>query len=77
MLNLRNEIAEAIGIIVPNTIPHVEYRLLESTKEEGYSRQLIEYDSYGDKVIAFFFFRKYLIKIQLFSSIISIIGKII
>lgn len=53
MLNLRNEIAEAIGITVPNTIPHVEYRLLESTKEEGYSRQLIEYDSYGDKVIAF------------------------
>ena len=53
MLNLRNEIAEAIGIIVPNTIHYVEYRLLESTKEEGYSRQLIEYDSYGDKVIAF------------------------
>ncbi|GAA0126412.1 alpha/beta fold hydrolase [Clostridium sp. CTA-19] len=53
MVDLRNEIAEAIGIIVPNTISNVEYRILESTKEEGYTRQLIEYDSYGDKVIAF------------------------
>ncbi|MGG7165752.1 alpha/beta hydrolase family protein [Clostridium ihumii] len=53
MVDLRNEIAEAIGIIVPNTISNVEYRILESTKEEGYKRQLIEYDSYGDKVIAF------------------------
>ena len=53
MANLRNEITEAIGVISPNTIPHIEYRLLESTKEDGYTRQLIEYDSYGDKVIAF------------------------
>lgn len=53
MLDLRNEIAQAIGIIVPNTISNVEYRVLESTKEDGYTRQLIEYDSYGDKVIAF------------------------
>jgi hypothetical protein len=53
IVNLRNEITEAIGIIAPNTIPHVEDRLLDSTKEDGYTRQLIEYDSYGDKVIAF------------------------
>lgn len=53
IVSLRNEIAKAIGIIVPNTKPHVEYRLLDSTKEDGYTRQLIEYDSYGDKVIAF------------------------
>lgn len=53
MANLRNEITEAIGVISPNTIPHIEYRLLDSTKENGYTRQLIEYDSYGDKVIAF------------------------
>lgn len=53
IVNLRNEITEAIGIIAPNTIPNVEHRLLDSTKEEGYTRQLIEYDSYGDKVIAF------------------------
>ncbi|WP_313129348.1 hypothetical protein [Anaerocolumna sp.] len=51
--NLRNEIAEAIGIKYPNATPHIEYRLLDSTKEDGYTRHLIEYDSYGDKVIAF------------------------
>lgn len=53
IVNLRNEITKAIGIIAPNSIPHVEYRLLDSTKEDRYTRQLIEYDSYGDKVIAF------------------------
>lgn len=53
MINLRNEIKEAIGITAPGTKPHIEYRLLESSKEAGYTRQLIEYDSYGDKVIAF------------------------
>lgn len=53
MINLRNEITEAIGITVPGAKPHIEYRLLESSKEAGYTRQLIEYDSYGDKVIAF------------------------
>lgn len=41
MENLRNEIAEAIGIAVPNTISNVEYRILESTEEDGYTRQLI------------------------------------
>ena len=53
MVNLKNEIAKAIGISVPTTMPHVEYKLLDSTKADGYTRQLIEYDSYGDKVIAF------------------------
>lgn len=53
MANLRNEIAEAIGIEVPNTISNVEYRILESTEEDGYTRQLIEYDYHGDRVIAF------------------------
>lgn len=53
MANLRNEITEAIGITAPGTIPHVEYRLLESAKEAGYTRQLIEYDSCGDQVTAF------------------------
>jgi len=53
IVNLRNEITDAIGIIAPNTIPHVEYRLLDSTKADGYTRQLIEYDSCGDKVVAF------------------------
>lgn len=53
IINLRNDIAEIIGITASNIIPHVEYRLLESTKEDGYTRQLIEYDSYGDTVSAF------------------------
>ena len=53
MASLRNEIAEAIGLAVPNTITNVEYRILESTEEDGYTRQLIEYDSHGDRVIAF------------------------
>lgn len=52
-MNLRNVITEAIGITTPNTISQVEYRILDSTKHDGYTRQLIEYDSYGDKVIAF------------------------
>ena len=53
MTNLRNEIAETIGIKIPNTISEVEYEVLDSAKEDGYTRQLIEYDSYGDKVSAF------------------------
>ncbi|MDE6747811.1 MAG: prolyl oligopeptidase family serine peptidase [Lachnospiraceae bacterium] len=52
-INLRDDIAETIGITASNIIPHIEYGLLESTKEDGYIRQLIEYDSYGDKVTAF------------------------
>ena len=54
MKNLRDDITEAIGITYPNNImPHIEYKLLDSTKESGYTRHLIEYDSYEDKVIAF------------------------
>lgn len=53
MSNLRRELMDAIGIAAPDTTSHTEYRLLESTKETGYTRQLIEYDSYGDKVVAF------------------------
>ena len=50
---LRNEIAEAIGITMPKSTPHVAYKVLESSKEEGYTRQLITYDSAGDTVTAF------------------------
>lgn len=39
MANLRNEITEAIGIKCPDSIPHIEYRLLDSAKESGYTRQ--------------------------------------
>lgn len=53
MENLRSEIAQVIGIRTTDTLPKVEYRILESTKEDGYTRQSIEYDSYGDKVSAF------------------------
>ena len=53
MENLRNEIAEVIGINVQNAPRDIEYRVLENTKEDGYTRQLIEYDSYGDKVSAY------------------------
>lgn len=51
--NLRNKTAAAIGITIPAATPHMEYKLRESVKEEGYTRQLIEYDSYDDTVTAF------------------------
>lgn len=51
--NLRNEIAKIIGIELSNTITNVEYNVLTSTQEDGYTRQLLEYDSCGDKVRAF------------------------
>lgn len=52
-MHIRDEIAEVIGIKFSNLISNVEYKVLETTKEDGYTRQLIEYDSYGDKVSAF------------------------
>lgn len=51
--NLRNEIAEIIGIELSKPIINVEYKILKSTQEDGYTRQFIEYDSYGDNVKAF------------------------
>ncbi len=53
MVNLRTEIAEVIGIQVPYSGAEVPYEILENTKEDGYTRQLIEYASGGDKVSAF------------------------
>lgn len=53
MASLRSEIAEAIGISLFDPKASVGYRILDSTEEEGYTRQLIEYDSCGDKVTAF------------------------
>lgn len=52
-MDLRNEIAEIIGIKVPDCTSTIEYNVLDSTQEDGYVRQLIEYYSYGDKVSAF------------------------
>lgn len=53
MKELRNSIAEIIGVTVPNTASNIEYKILESIKEDGYTRQLIEYDSCGDRVPAY------------------------
>lgn len=51
--NLKNEIADIIGMKAHTLPDTIEYKVLESTYEEGYTRQLIEYDSQGDKVSAF------------------------
>lgn len=51
--NLRNEISAMIGIELSEPVSNIKYKVLESTQENGYTRQLIEYDSYGDKVSAF------------------------
>jgi len=53
MNDLRKEIADIIGINILNRKTSVEYQILESVKEDGYTRQKIEYDSYGEKVPAF------------------------
>lgn len=54
MTILRNEIAELIGLSLPWEATGVTYEVLDSVKEEGYTRQLISYLSDGDKVSAFF-----------------------
>ncbi len=51
--DLRKEISQAIGFKAPDAASCVEYQILEYAKEDGYTRQLFEYDSYGDKVAAF------------------------
>ena len=53
MMDLRHEIAENIGIKISDTPKKIEYEVLEKQKEEGYTRQLIRYDSFGDKVPAY------------------------
>ena len=53
MTNLRDEIAELIGISVPWNTASVSYEVLNSVQEDGYTRQLISYASHGDKVSAF------------------------
>lgn len=56
MVNLRNEIAEVIGITASDLAPHMEYKVLDSVKEDGYTRHRIEYPSDEDKVTAFLLF---------------------
>ena len=53
MTNLRNEIAKLIGISLPWKTADVTHEVLDSVKEEGYTRQLISYTSDGDIVSAF------------------------
>lgn len=52
-MELRNEIAKIIGVNTHHNLSNVEYKVLESKEEDGYTRQLIEYDSYDDKVTAY------------------------
>ena len=52
-MELRSEIARVIGVDIHNIMSNVEYTVLESKEDDGYTRQLIEYESYGDKVRAF------------------------
>lgn len=58
--NLRNEIAAVIGIDLSKPVLNVDYKILNSIQEDGYTRQSIEYDSDGDKVSAFLLFPKIL-----------------
>lgn len=58
--DLRNEIASIIGIELSKPILNVEYKILKSTQEDEYTRHLIQYDSYGDKVNAFLLLPKIL-----------------
>ena len=53
MVDLRNRICEIIGIKTSDLLGQVEYKIVESTNESGYKRNLIEFDSFGDKVIAY------------------------
>ncbi len=53
MTNLRNEITELIGLSLPWEASDVTYEVLDSVQEEGYIRQLIAYESDGDKVSAY------------------------
>ena len=53
MLKVREEIKDIIGIKSGALLSEVEYRVIDSVKENGYERQLIEFDSYADKVIAY------------------------
>lgn len=53
MTDLRTDIGQIIGIALLQELSNIEHKVLESVKEDGYTRQLIEYDSDGDKVSAY------------------------
>lgn len=53
MSSIRTEIAEIIGIQPALAEGTVDFKVLESVEESGYTRQLIEYDAGEDKVSAY------------------------
>ncbi len=53
MLNLRNEITKIIGIKSSDLLENIDYKILAISKEDGYTRQHIEFISCHDKVIAY------------------------
>lgn len=53
MKNVRTEIADIIGIQQTLAEENVNYKVLESVEEDGYTRQLIEYASDEDVISAY------------------------
>lgn len=53
MNNIKNEIINAIGINFNNISKDIDFNIIKSEKENGYTRQLINYISFGDTVTAY------------------------
>ena len=53
MNDLRNNIIEMIGIQSNDILNKVDYKVIKTTNEDGYNRNLIEFDSCNDKVTAY------------------------
>jgi len=51
--NIRNEISAALGISFDNISTNIDFNIVKSEKEDGYTRQLINFNSCGDTVIAY------------------------
>ena len=50
---LREDIAQVLGLSAPELPSEIQYTVIDSVQEDGYTRQLIEYPSAGDVVRAF------------------------
>jgi len=53
MSDIKNEIIKAIGIKCNNISKDIDFDIIKSEKENGYTRQLIHYVSFGDTVTAY------------------------
>ena len=53
MSELRNEIIDAVGLNFDDFPKDINFSIVKSEKESGYTRQLIEYNSFGDIVSAY------------------------